>query len=236
MLVYAVVPVKNLGASKKRLSSVLSPQERGQLTLAMLEDVLNALRASSISNIVVMSNDLRVHELAGKFDAVPLSQKTSGLNSAIEEATQWCMQQGADAVLVLPADIPMLSSEEVDRLVKMGNYGKQTIVLSSSYDGGTNALFQSPPNLIHVCFGARSFEKHIKEAQSKGVCIRIYHSTKVAADIDSAEDLSKLLKTENNTACVRVLGQFNLGNRVDKVISNSKITAELAKNDVVSLF
>jgi len=170
-----------------------------------------------------------VHELAGKFDAVPLSQKTSGLNSAIEEATEWCMRQGADAVLVLPADIPMLSSEEVDRLVNLGNYRKQTIVLSSSYDGGTNALLQSPPNLIHVCFGARSFVKHIKEAQRKGVGVRVYYSTKVAADIDSAEDLRKLLKKENNTACGRVLGQFNLESRMEKVVSQSKSPPELRK-------
>ncbi len=43
MLVYAVVPVKGLGVSKERLSTVLSPQERKELTLAMLEDVLTAL-------------------------------------------------------------------------------------------------------------------------------------------------------------------------------------------------
>ena len=44
MSVYAVVAVKGLGTSKKRLSSVLSLQERNELTLAMLEDVLSVLR------------------------------------------------------------------------------------------------------------------------------------------------------------------------------------------------
>src|SRR5208283_6179532 len=116
MLVYAVVPVKSLRASKKRLSSVLSPQERGQLTLAMLEDVLSALQTSTVNDIVVVSNDLRVHELAGKFGAKYLTQKTSGLNSAVEEAAEWCVRQGAEAILVLPADIPLLSPEEVDRI------------------------------------------------------------------------------------------------------------------------
>ena len=69
MYVYAVVPVKSLGASKKRLSPVLSPQERGQLTLAMLEDVLSALQTSIVNDTVVVSDDLDVHDIAGKFGA-----------------------------------------------------------------------------------------------------------------------------------------------------------------------
>ena len=134
MFVYAVVPVKSLGASKNRLSSVLSPQERSQLTLAMLEDVLNALQTSTVNNTVVVSNDLTVHDVVDKFGAMYLVQKTSGLNSAIEEATEWCVKEGAEAILVLPADIPLLSSADVDRIVELGNCKEQTVVLSPSYD------------------------------------------------------------------------------------------------------
>ncbi len=222
MLVYAVVPVKSLSDSKRRLSSVLSLQERGQLTLAMLEDVLNALQTSTVNDTVVVSNDLRVRDFVGKFGAKYLCQKIGGLNPAIEEATQWCVKQGAKAVLILPGDIPLVSSEEVDRIVKLGSSEEKIVVLSPSYNGGTNALFQSPPNLIRVCFGARSFAKHIKEAQSKKVCPKFYYSAKVATDIDSVKDLNKLLKTESNTAYQRVLGQFNLGSRVGAVVSQSK--------------
>ncbi len=84
------------------------------------------------------------------------------------------------------------------------------MVLSRSYDGGTNALFQSPPNLIHACFGPKSFAKHIKEAQRRGVCFKLYYSIGVATDIDSAEDLGKLIKIEGNTACRRVIDEFDL--------------------------
>ena len=227
MYVYAVVPVKSLGASKKRLSPVLSPQERGQLTLAMLEDVLSALQTSIVNDTVVVSDDLDVHDIAGKFGTIYLAQKIGGLNCAVEKATEWCIQQGAEAVLVLPADIPLLSSADVDRIVKLGNRENQTVVLSSSYDDGTNALFQSPPNLIRPSFGPRSFFKHIKEAQDKGVCVRLYYSGRVAMDIDSVDDLRRLLKTESNAGCRQVLGQFNEGNRVGEVGSQSKLTENL---------
>ncbi len=54
MAVYAVVPVKRLVASKKRLSSVLSPKDRRKLTLVMLEDVLSAIKASRIHKVIVV--------------------------------------------------------------------------------------------------------------------------------------------------------------------------------------
>jgi len=210
MSVYAVVAVKGLDTSKKRLSSVLSPQERMQLTLAMLEDVLNALQASIIEKVVIVSNDYTLRDFAGKFNASHLVQKIAGLNSAVEEATEWCMKQGAQAVLVLPADIPLMSSEDVNTIVELGGCDEQTVVLSRSYDGGTNALFQNPPNLIHACFGPQSFSKHIEEAERRGICFKVHYSIGLATDIDSVEDLGKLLQTEDNTACRRVLKEFEL--------------------------
>jgi 2-phospho-L-lactate guanylyltransferase (CobY/MobA/RfbA family) len=103
-----------------------------------------------------------------------------------------------------------LSSADVDRIVDLGKCKEQTVVLSPSYDGGTNALFQNPPNLIRASFGPKSFAKHVKEAQSKGFCVRVYYSTGVVKDIDSAEDLDELMKTENSTVCQRILSNFNL--------------------------
>ena len=222
MAVYAVVPVKQLDASKRRLSSVLTPKDRRQLTLAMLEDVLAAIKESTVQETVVVGSDVSVRELAAKLGAGYTNEETRGLNSAIAHSIEWCMQEGAESVLVLPADIPLLSSADVDKIVELGNCEEQTVVLSPSYDGGTNALFQSPPNLIRVCFGPRSFAKHIKEAHSKGVCVKLHYSTNVATDIDSVEDLGKLLKTESNTACRRVLDQFKLGSRVGAAVSRSK--------------
>ena len=43
----AVVPVKELDRAKERLAPVLPPEQRRALMLAMLEDVLTALAATS---------------------------------------------------------------------------------------------------------------------------------------------------------------------------------------------
>ena len=138
----------------------------------MLEDVLNALQTSTIDKTVIVSNDYSLRDFAEKFNAAHVVQKITGLNSAVEEATEWCMGKGAHSVLVLPADIPLLSSEDVNTMVELGGCEGQTVVLSRSYDGGTNALLQTPPNLIHACFGPQKLLEHIEEAKRKGICFK----------------------------------------------------------------
>ncbi len=210
---HAVVPVKGFGTSKKRLSPVLSPPERKQLTLAMLANVLCALQIPAVSKTVVVSNDSGLKSVTSKFNAYFLEQRTKGLNAALEETIEWCMKEGAKSVLVLPADIPLLSSTDVERILKMGTGGEPTVVLSSSHDGGTSALFQSSPNLVSMRFGPHSFRKHLRDACSKGARVKLYYSKNLAMDIDTSEDLSTLLEVDRHTEFWKILGSIDLGSR-----------------------
>jgi 2-phospho-L-lactate guanylyltransferase (CobY/MobA/RfbA family) len=99
MVVYAIVPVKRIGASKRRLSQSLSLQERKSLAVAMLEDVLQALKESVVTNVLVVSNDQNVRPIAQRFRVSFFSPARKGLNSAIEEAWVWCIRNKADSVL-----------------------------------------------------------------------------------------------------------------------------------------
>lgn len=206
MAVFAVVPVKRLSVSKRRLSGVLNPQERKVLTLAMLEDVLSALKSSVVQNVVVVSTDPLVYQVAVKFGVSYSSVAGGGLNAAVGEATEWCVKRGAGSVLLLPADIPMLSFKDVNSIVALG-IETSSVVLSPSLNGGTNALFQNPPNLIPACFGPKSFAKHVKEAHHKSLRVRFYCSVGIVADVDLAEDLKRLLDIQNSTRSRRFLEQ-----------------------------
>lgn len=206
LAVFAVIPVKSLGSSKGRLSTMFTPQERSLLTLAMLEDVLRALQASTIDNIVVIGCDDIVQRLSDRFDALYLKATLEGLNSSIEEAF-WCIREQADWLLVLPADIPLLRPVDVNRIVELG-VSNAEVILSPSHDGGTNALFQCTPRLITPCFGPTSFAVHVQAARQKDVKVRFYGSLNVMHDIDCAENLRKILEIENNTLCREALEQI----------------------------
>ncbi len=207
MVVYAIVPVKRLGVSKRRLSQSLTLQERKALTVAMLEDVLKALKKSVVEKVLVVSNDPKVGSIAEKFGADFFSPLRKGLNSAIEEAFIWCIRKKADSVLVLPSDIPLINSRDIDTIVDLGSNGRG-VVLVPSKDCGTNAFYQCPPHLIKACFGPESFTIHMNEAYSKNICVKFYYSLGAGLDIDSGDDLKVLLKVQNDTLSKRVLQEF----------------------------
>jgi len=215
MNVFAVVPVKGLDISKGRLSSVLSPEKRRALTAAMLEAVLKALKSSTVHEVLVVSPDSAVRQVADKYGFSCISSRRAGLNPALKEAIAWCMQRNADSVLILPADVPLISSGDIDKLVTLGSE-QPSVVLSPSINGGTNALFLNPPDLIPVCFGKNSFFTHVKEAIGKGVPIRFHSSKEIAMDVDSEEDLNKLLEIKDYTGYKQVFEQIRLLKKTTK--------------------
>jgi 2-phospho-L-lactate guanylyltransferase len=204
MKVYAIVPVKRLATSKSRLASILTLENRERLTLAMLTDVLTAIHDSSIQEIVVVGSNLSVCQLAMTAGVTYINEKARGLNRAIEVSIKWCMERGADSILVLPADIPLLSPADIERIIDLGEYADSIAVLSPSNSGGTNALYLRPPSLMPVRYGPGSFKRHIRCARDRGIPVKIYYSSSIAFDVDSQEDLQKLLTKLNTT----LSGQF----------------------------
>jgi 2-phospho-L-lactate guanylyltransferase len=171
----------------------------------MLEDVLNALKSSEVSNTVVVSSDLTVERFVKNFGMTFIRETEQGLNQAISQATSWCIQNTAELVLVLPADVPLVTSKDINQIVKL--VLKNSVVISPSRNGGTNALLQTPPGIIAPCFGFESFKKHVGEALAKGVQTKIYVSSNIMLDIDSEEDLEQLLEVDKQTASHRFLKQ-----------------------------
>ncbi len=205
MVVYAVIPVKTLNESKQRLSSVFNPQERRQLTLAMLNDVLNALKGSKIKKTVISATDPEVHQIAEKLSIAYFSPSQDGLNQAIDQATTWCIKDGADSVLVLPADLPFLTIQEINQVINIGSAESSLIVICPSWDLGTNALFQKSTKQISAHFGPNSFIEHTRQAYCNSVSVWIHFSPGFSTDIDSEKDLRKLFEIKSDTECKKVI-------------------------------
>ena len=199
MTTFAVVPVKHLNASKTRLAPILTLENRKRLTLAMLEDVLNAVRGSIVRETVVVGSDSRVCEFAADGGATFREEGRPGLNRAVTSSIEWCIKSGANAVLVLPADIPLLTSVDINRIIEIAGENVSTVVMSPSHNGGTNALYLRPPNIIEVSYGQGSFKRHIIRSRTIGARPKVYYSPSVAFDVDSQKDLQKLLRTENSS-------------------------------------
>ncbi len=90
-VMWAIVPVKDLGAAKERLAGVLVPAERKALFRAMVEDVLAALTAArGLDAVAVVTRDAWAEALAARYGARVIPEPvnrghTAAVNRAIAE-------------------------------------------------------------------------------------------------------------------------------------------------------
>jgi 2-phospho-L-lactate guanylyltransferase len=223
---WAVVPVKTVARAKTRLAGVLTPDERALLCQAMLADVLHALRgASRLDRVVVVTADtvLAVQARAQGAEVLPeerLGQQAPvGQNVALEAAVTYCQGQGAGGLLVVSADVPLLRSEMVDRLLCQGMRGDGVprLLLAPSSEGtGTNALFQRPPGVIPFLFGLNSLQRHQRAAREREILTDLFEARELALDIDTPADLQALLRLPIRTRAQKALHAMGMLQRLTK--------------------
>lgn len=196
---WLIVPVKALDRGKSRLIGALNPQERRELSRRLFERVLAAARTAGVlAATVVVSRDEEVLALARCGGAVALLEEAHGLNRALEQARRYAIAAGAGAVLVLPADLPLVTPGDIRRLCKDAE--EKAVVVAASADGGTNALLLCPPDALKFRFGPDSFRRHIEAAKRAGLPIQVYESATLAVDVDRPEDLAGLYAVSDANA------------------------------------
>ncbi|MEM4699744.1 MAG: 2-phospho-L-lactate guanylyltransferase [Candidatus Nezhaarchaeales archaeon] len=195
MRTYAAVPFKDPRSAKTRLARALSDEEREGLSMAMFEDVLAALLgAEGLDKVLVVSSSREVLSEAARMGAVPIDEGAPrGLNEALGLALEVCLREGADALLVAPADLPLLTRGCVSRLLDLLGPPPSVVISPSRGRGGTNALLLSPPNLIRFSFGPGSFSRHLSLALGRGADVVVYEAPELSLDVDEEEDLRRLL-------------------------------------------
>lgn len=191
MITWAIVPVKPLIRAKSRLADVLSPKERENLSVKMLLRTLRVLKTTpSISNVLVISRDTQVLSLA-RDQGVHTVQESGQpeLNNALTRASTLLQSWGVEATLVLPADLPLLSPEDLEAIIAFGKYSGTVVISPDSVEDGTNALLLYPPSLIEYEYGTNSFQRHVEAAKQNGAILHVYDSERIHLDVDTPNDL-----------------------------------------------
>lgn len=186
MRLCVIIPVKRLSSSKARLASHLSSRERKDLTLKMLRSVLKAVLTMT-RDVIIIGSDKEVKKTSEDHDVVFEQDRTSSLNEAVGQAIKRAIHRKFDAVLVVAADLPFLSSVDLRRL--MEELRDESVVICPSKDCGTNALFLSPPQSIGVQFGSHSLVSHLKAAMGSRRKFKIFWSSGLSFDVDTPRDL-----------------------------------------------
>jgi 2-phospho-L-lactate guanylyltransferase len=193
MSTWVIIPVKPLNRAKSRLAAVLSPEQRQQLAESMFRHVLDAVRTlPQIIGTLVISRDGRALAIAREYGAKTVQEAgTPELNSALMRATQVVASWGGESVLVLPADLPFVSSEDIISILALGR-GPQSVVIATDHkQDGTNALFMRPPGVISYAYGPGSYQRHKELARLSGIEVKTYFSESLALDVDVSDDLDQ---------------------------------------------
>lgn len=216
-----LVPVKNLADAKQRLSSLLSPEERFALAQAMCEDVLQTLANwPNHPPVAVVTSDPIARDLAKRFNFDVIGDDNSGETNAIKMATAVCKARGAQSTLVIPADIPLIETSELQQIVDCayeftnGISTRGGAVLAPDAAGrGTNAVWRSPADLFPLRFGNDSFLPHRAAAQATGLTCAVLELPGIARDVDRAEDLYELASAPGDRRSQKVVRSWNLTTR-----------------------
>lgn len=205
MTTWAVIPVKPLRDSKRRLEHLLSAEERAALIYQFLDNLLTVLNeAPGIDRVLVVTGDDEVMALADihgaplLFEAYPV-----GLNAAVTQGVEYAAQHDATAVLVLPADLPFARVEDIERMLAplAGQHGLSPdhpppatddsplmALTGDETEEGTNALLLAPPGEFKFHYGPGSFQAHLKEGVASGRAIHIVNAPGLRFDLDTESD------------------------------------------------
>ncbi|MBI5932167.1 MAG: 2-phospho-L-lactate guanylyltransferase [Chloroflexi bacterium] len=194
MTLWAIVPVKPLRRGKSRLAGTLTDDERAHLNELLLEHTLKTLAdLKELEEALVVSRDPHALTLARKYGARTVREDGQPhLNTALTRATVVAKLHATSGVLILPADLPLLTPEDVLTLIERASNPPVVVIAPDRHHRGTNALLMSPTGLIEYDFGEDSFQRHCERAKKAGARLEIVDLPSLGLDLDLPADLELL--------------------------------------------
>jgi 2-phospho-L-lactate guanylyltransferase len=207
-----LIPVKNISVAKQRLAPALDHQHRSQLAEAMLRDLLTA--CAGVQNridVALVTGDPQAKALATDFRCSVIEDgRNESETAAIEMATTLCEVKGYDTTIVVPGDIPMTTSAELDRVIDAAPV--EGAVFVPAYDRrGSNCILRRPASIIPLRFGNDSFLPHCEAMRRTGKELVILELPGIGLDIDNPHELEMLVQRPGDTHSQRLLRVWGFG-------------------------
>jgi 2-phospho-L-lactate guanylyltransferase len=198
MSLWAIVPVKPLRRGKSRLAGALTEDERAVLNQDLLERTLQTLSTlKELDQVLVVSRDAHALTIARNYGAKTVQEDGQPhLNTALTRATVIAQVHATQGVLILPADLPLLTADDVLALIDRAAKPPVVVIAPDRHRKGTNALLMVPAGLNEYEFGEDSFEKHCERARQAGAQLEIVELPSLGLDLDLPEDLEMVRKLE----------------------------------------
>ena len=186
--IVAVVPMKPLNRSKTRLASVLSEQQRADLSLSMFSRVISAANAA-LGMVWVVGGDDAVRHTAERLGALWREDPGRDLNDSLSIAFDEACKKGLSPIY-LPADLPFVTAADIEKIVQVSSGGETLTLSPAQQDGGTNAMLVPRCLPFPPLLGKDSFSLHKRQATSQGIPYAVCLSEGLGLDLDTPDDLT----------------------------------------------
>jgi 2-phospho-L-lactate guanylyltransferase len=193
--VWAVIVARVGPRAKSRLAAALEADQRRLLALAMLADVLDICTSGKapLSGVVAVVDEPVARDLAERGGAVVATDGGGDMNAAVSLGLRAAVARHAQTAIVLPSDIPLLSTLDLRALLERAADAPRSVVIGASRDGqGTNALLLRPPEVIQPAFGPPSVERHMRLGHAASAVTHVVRNLGLALDVDTPQDLTTL--------------------------------------------
>ena len=217
--VWAVIPVKPLRGALRRLTSALEAPVRRELQVAMLTDVLGACAgADGLAGVLVVTSDPDAAALGAAIAGarvVPDHDPPRGMNAAVARGLVAVAGGGADAALVLTADLPLARPDDIAAILVAGPADPSALLVPSADGTGTNAMLLRPPAALAPRLGPDSYARHTAQAVRRRLPVTRLELPRLALDIDTPADLTALVGVGGTCATLEVCARLRVAERLE---------------------
>jgi 2-phospho-L-lactate guanylyltransferase len=164
----------------------------------MLEEILYTISISpQIEKIIIVTKEEKAIEIAKKFNTIIIiDEKEESVNSAVSLADKYLLENGFDASIVFPQDIPFIKTQDIDFMLNYKTPPNFAIIVPSRRFDGTNALVRMPIDLMETHYDEDSYKIHMNTAKEHTLNVAMVFVKRIMWDVDNAEDLKFLLQQD----------------------------------------
>jgi 2-phospho-L-lactate guanylyltransferase len=196
---WAVLPVKDFARAKSRLSPVLTAAERAAFARRLCEHALDTLAGcADISGVLVLSDSPEVLELAQRRGHHAERERPDlppgpALGAILDDGLQRLVARGAQAALLLMADLPRVQRDDLS--VLLHHLRSHDLVIAPDLrEQNTNALALRLHRYPRTAFGSGdSFRLHLQRASDLGLRALVHRAPGLGFDVDLPGDHAELL-------------------------------------------
>ena len=180
MRIPVVIPFKPINP-KTRLSCVLSQEERETFAIAMLRDVIHAVRSAGCDPLILSTARFDLPD----YEKIQIEILAQGLNEALD---MFCTRS-CEPLAIIMADLALADRSSLLALMTSGS----DIAIVPGRGGGTNAVYIRSANRFRAQYYDGSYLKHRQYAERSELSCSVIDSFRLFTDVDEKEDLIEVL-------------------------------------------